>query len=432
MGQTTAETSGHALFRPIAPKLATLWTRLTAATGIEGAKVRKLISALAVGILCGACANGADDCRNTGTCPLPPDAGPTVIYVSPDAGPCDGVCAPLPPAGTDWSPQPFISWYGMTTALPASDKRCPPKAPVPSWLWHSAPVQALDCPSCSCAPSTGVCMLPETVTINPSPECPSDTTDAGAPFNPPSAWDGGCTANDAIAAIKCDGGTCSVIVGPTIPIDECAPKQVVIPKNVPWGFAAYTCTGRTEGSCADPGEVCTPSPPAGFSICVNRAGDDTNIACPVGYPARNVVYLAADDNRSCAPCGCEPPQGSSCSSLVSLYADDACSVQVGAVTATSSTLVCVNVPAGSPLGSKGANPPVYSPGSCQPNGGGQIGAVQPTDSYTFAVTSNVQNNATHSTDSRSCVCRLWHLGSVCEGSGELPGCRGRLRSRWAW
>jgi hypothetical protein len=160
----------------------------------------------------------------------------------------------------------------------------------------------------------------------------------------------------------------------------------VIPKDVAWGFAAYTCTGRTEGSCTDPGEVCTPRPPAtpdGFATCVNRAGDDNNIMCPPGYPARIVVYLAADDNRSCAPCECEPPQGSSCSSLVSLYADDACSVQVGSVTATSSSLMCVDVPAGSPLGSKEANPPVYTSGSCQPNGGGGIGAVQPSDPYTF-------------------------------------------------
>jgi hypothetical protein len=116
---------------------------------------------------------------------------------------------------------------------------------------------------------------------------------------------------------------------------------------------------------------------------VNRAGDDSNLMCPPGYPTRIVVYLAAEDNRDCAPCGCEPPQGSSCSSLVSLYADDACSVQVGSVTATSSSLMCVNVPAGSPLGSKEAAPPVYTPGSCQPNGGGEIGAVQPSDPYTF-------------------------------------------------
>jgi hypothetical protein len=45
--------------------------------------------------------------------------------------------------------------------------------------------------------------------------------------------------------------------------------------------------------------------------------------------------------------------------------------------------MCVDVPAGSPLGSKEAAPPVYAPGSCQPNGGGEIGAVQPTDPYTF-------------------------------------------------
>ncbi len=348
--------------------------------------MRELTGFLAVAMIGSGCANAADDCHNTKTCEPPPDAGATVIYVTPDAGLCDGVCAPLPSAGTDWSTQPFVVWHGLTEVLPELDNRCPSTTPVTSGLWYSAPIQTFDCPSCSCAPSTGVCMLPGTVTVSASPACPIDAGDAGVPFDPPSAWDGGCTTKDAIANVECDGGACSATVGPMIPVDECVPKQVVIPKDVTWGFAAYTCTGRTEGSCADPGEVCTPRPPAtpdGFAICVNRAGDDSNIMCPTGYPARIVVYLAADDSRDCAPCGCEPPQGSSCSSLVSLYTDDACSVQVGSVTATSSSLMCVNIPAGSALGSKEADPPVYTPRSCQPNGGGEIGAVKPNDPYTF-------------------------------------------------
>ena len=348
--------------------------------------MRELIGFLAVAMLGSGCANAADDCHNTKTCDPPPDAGTTVIYVTPDAGLCDGVCAPLPPAGTDWSPQPFIGWFGLTKDLPTFGERCPATAHATSWPWYSAPDQAFKCPSCSCEPSTGVCMLPKTVTVGASPMCPIDAGDAGVPFDPPSAWDGGCTTNDAIANVECDGGACSATVGPTIPIDECVPKEVVIPKDVTWGSAMYTCTGRTEGSCSDSAEICTPRPPttpAGFALCVNRAGDDSNYMCPHGYPVRIVVYLAAEDNRGCAPCGCEPPQGSSCSSLVSLYADDACSVQVGSVTATSSNLMCVDVPAGSPLGSKEAAPPVYAPGSCQPNGGGEIGAVQPSDPTTF-------------------------------------------------
>ena len=92
--------------------------------------MREVIGFLAIVMACSACVHDADDCRNTRTCDPPPDAGVTVVYVTSDAGLCDGVCAPLPPAGTDWSPQPFIGWFGFTTALPDSDKRCPSKTPV--------------------------------------------------------------------------------------------------------------------------------------------------------------------------------------------------------------------------------------------------------------------------------------------------------------
>jgi hypothetical protein len=345
--------------------------------------MRGLIGFLAVVLFGSGCTNAADDCRNTRTCDPPPDAGTTVIYVVSDAGvQCDGVCAPLPSAGNDWSPQPFLLWIGLPEQLPK--QLCPKNASVNSSPWYANPDQAMTCPTCSCAPSTGVCVLPETVSVSPSPECPSDASDAGVPFDPPDAWDGGCTTNDAIAAVECDGGACAATVGPMLPIDECMPFQAVIPKLVTWGLAAYTCTGTTNGgACVGSGEVCTPTPPDGFEICVSRHGDDPVIPCPGGYPQRYVVYVGSDDNRECAPCGCEPPQGSTCSSLVSLYADDACSMQVASVTATSSDAMCVDIPAGSPLGSKHAGPVTYTPGTCQPSGGQVTGTVQPQDPVTF-------------------------------------------------
>ena len=333
------------------------------------------------------CVHDADNCVNTRTCEPPSDAGPSVIYVVTDAG-CNGVCVPLPGDSAGFSPQPFLLWSGQVTDLPPPSKQCPMNAPTPSQDWHSTPDQTpLSCPVCSCAPSMGACMLPETVSVTALPACPSDAADAGVPFDPPSAWDGGCTTNDPIAAVKCDGGPCLTAVGPMIPVDECVPNQVTVPKIVIWGVAAYSCSGHTnDGACAGAGEVCTPAPPMpalGFNICVSRPGDDQNVMCPAGYPVRSVFYLSGDDNRSCAPCGCEPPQGSTCSSLVSLYSDNACSMQVGSVTATSSSVMCVDVPANSPLGSKQASVPTYTPGSCKPIGGGYTGSVQPTDPFTF-------------------------------------------------
>ncbi len=343
--------------------------------------MRAVMGILAVVAFGSGCGHTIDDCRNTRTCEPPPDAGTTVIYVASDAGvKCDGVCVPLPGGSTGFYPQPFLRWDGPAMALPIK-KACPSNAPVPGQSWYSTPDPAQPCPTCSCAPPTGVCMLPETVTVSASPMCPSD---AGVPFNPPDAWDGGCTTNDAIAALECDGGDCSATVGPMLPVDECVPNQSIIPKLVTWGFVAYSCNGKTnDGECNDAGEVCVPQPPKEFNICVSRQGDDSLIECPQGYPARSVFYVAANDDRGCTACGCDPPQGSTCSSLVSLYTDGACSMQIGAVTATSSSSMCVDIPAASSLGSKQASPPTYIPGSCQPNGGKATGTVQPLDPFTF-------------------------------------------------
>ena len=205
---------------------------------------------------------------------------------------------------------------------------------------------------------------------------------------PPSAWDGGCATNDAIEDAQCDGGPCLATVGPMAPIESgCMPNQVIVPKKVTWGKSAFACAGGTnKGTCKNPSEVCAPAPPpptSGFTICVSRQGDDPLVECPLGYPERGVFYLGGDDTRGCSPCKCGPPQGSSCSSLVSLYSDSTCSMQIGSVTATSSGPACISVPANSPLGSKQASSLIYTPGSCQASGGEDIGSVQLIDPFTF-------------------------------------------------
>jgi hypothetical protein len=76
-------------------------------------------------------------------------------------------------------------------------------------------------------------------------------------------------------------------------------------------------------------------------------------------------------------CSCGPPEGSRCSSLVSVYDDSTCSNQIGSVLAQSSAPICLNIPAGHPLGSKTASPPVYEPGKCPASGGELTGLPVP-------------------------------------------------------
>ena len=344
--------------------------------------MRAVIGILAVVAFGSGCGHDLDDCRNTRTCPTPPDAG--VIYVVSDAGvQCDGVCAPIGGESNGWTRAPFLLARPKSNALPP--KPCPEKAPNFVFQGHAMPDQTLACPSCSCAPPTGECLLPETVTASPSPTCPSEAGDAGVSFDPPSAWDGGCTTNDAIANTDCDGGTCvqSVTVGSMFLTESCAPILPVTPKDVKWGILAYTCEGVANGTCPYAGDICVPKASDGFALCVQHEGDDDVFTCPPGYPNRSVYYLSAKDARQCAPCKCEPPEGSKCSSLVSFYADDACTEQVASVTATNASLMCAEIPPGSPLGSKQANPPTYMPGVCKPSGGEAVGSVQPSHPFTF-------------------------------------------------
>lgn len=345
--------------------------------------MRGLIGFLAVVMIGSGCVDAADDCRNTRTCDPPPDAGVTVIYVASDAGvQCEGVCAPIGGTSEGWTKAPFLFAQPLAPTLPKNP--CPTDAPRVFFQGHAVPDQTLACPTCSCAPPTGMCVLPETITASPSPACPSDG-DAGVQFNPPSAWDGGCTTNDAIADVDCDGGTCvqSVTAGSMILTESCAPLPPDVAQDVKWAAFGYTCEGEANGTCPSAGDICVPKAPDGFKLCVSREGDEDFFACPQEYPKRYIYYLSAIDTRMCAPCACEPPEGSNCSSLVAFYADDACAEQIASVTATNASSMCAEIPPGSPLGSKRANPPTYTSGSCKPSGGEEVGSVQPNHSFTF-------------------------------------------------
>lgn len=341
--------------------------------------MRDLVALLALVMACSACVHDADNCHNTRTCEPPSDAGATVIYVASDAGqPCDGVCVPFAGYSAGWS-RPFLLRQA-TMNLP--ENPCPSNAPTQVLTAYANPDQSLGCPLCACEQSTGMCMLPATVTASAS-TCMG--ADGGVPVDLPDAWDGGCAISDPIP-VMCDGGPCvrSATVGPPTVVESgCAPTPAVVPHDVTWKAFAYTCEGIANGTCADPGDVCTPKAPDGFTICVSRQGDDALVPSPPHYPTRSVFYLGSVDTRKCAPCKCGPPEGSACEDLVSFYTDNECKNLAGAVTATSSSSMCVDMPSGSSLGSKHANPPIYTPGSCEPSGGEEVGSVQIQDPFTF-------------------------------------------------
>jgi hypothetical protein len=294
-----------------------------------------------------------------------------------EAGPiCPGACLPLPPPG--WS-APVVVWQGPATGTPPP---CPAPAPVAGVLGYMG-IDTPDaaCGACSCATPDGGCGLPSSLTAGSAP-CGDGGT--STPFDPPPAWDGGCTADDAIpAGAQCNGAPCvqSIASSPLTILDEsCAPSTADAGPLLPatWTTQLVACTGTVDpAACGAPSLVCAPvsAPPPSFQWCVYQTGNPT---CPPPYTQAYAVSTGIDDERGCSPCACGAPVGSACTGTLSIFSDATCSDTVGALYVTSDPGACLTLPAPPPpppaLGSKWfGKPPVYTPGACAPSGGQPAG-----------------------------------------------------------
>lgn len=323
------------------------------------------------------------------------DAGPVVAAatgVGADA--CTGACSPAAPSG--WGP-PALLWFGDESNAPS----CPDRAPTLGYRGYTDLKRPFGCGSCSCDPPTGTCGLPTTITASSTSQCPSDPFSATmTPFNPPSPWDGSCTALGAVPALAvCSGGVpCvqSLTIGPlSVHETECRPSlgSPVVPKNLlsSWGTYAVECLGS--GICLSSGELCTPTPDAfsgGFQQCIFHEGD---VACPTDvqstYTHKHVFYGDFADTRTCTPCTCGAPTGGVCKAEISIFADAVCSAAIHISTPVDSNAdLCIGVLPGSALGSKSARQPTYTPGACRASGGAVLGTVTPTEPTTFCCTTS--------------------------------------------
>ena len=293
---------------------------------------------------------------------------------------CAGECAPLGPA--EWS-GPALVWMGKPSEAP----ECPASAPVVGELGSNDLTAPLVCGACSCGPPSGSCGLPTVLTAAStgcSGAAPGVTHTA---FDAPAGWSGSCNATSSIAANqKCNGVNCvqSLTVAPLTLIESpcgasTGPRRSELTHA--WGAVARSCNGIIEGTCEGAGELCSPVAEPGLLRCISRDGDH---ACPGSYPDRHVFFESFTDTRSCSPCGCSAPAGSTCTALVSAYGDSACSALIGAVTVDASGPACLDVlPSGAALGSKLAKEPHYVPGVCQVSGGAGTGVALPTNPSTI-------------------------------------------------
>jgi hypothetical protein len=292
---------------------------------------------------------------------------------------CAGECIHGPPSGWD---VPALVWFGPDLQAPP----CPDIASNLSYEGH-ADLQAPNvCGACQCDAPTGSCTLPPTLTANAAACTALDPSTPHTPFDPPAAWDGSCTINEPVAAgLPCTGGVpCvqSLTIAPlTLSEAGCAPTQLPIPANAPatWQTVARVCKWTPAGACALGGDVCAPQAPSGFRVCVYHGGD---VGCSAHgpYQEKHVVYETLLDTRSCSPCACGAPLGSSCAGMVSVFSDDACSSDASLVSdylIDAAQSRCVDLGGGPALGSKSATAPTYSPGMCSPSGGEPQGSAEP-------------------------------------------------------
>jgi hypothetical protein len=282
---------------------------------------------------------------------------------------------------------PVLLWVG---ADEHDAPPCPGAAPIEYFDGHGdLSVPEVTCASCSCGPSSGSCALASSIVARASP-CDGAEDAPTTPTDAPAAWDGSCSAENAIpAGLACapSGTLCaqSLTVGALVKNAEgegCSPEPVEQPE-VPaptWGLFGRAC-GYSPNGC-EAGAVCIPSKPDQFMQCLAWRGEHE---CPTDeYTKRITLYEGFSDTRECAACACGPPANSSCSSLVTFYQDGACSAPIGSVGAWSGDTSCVDVsPPGLAIGSKSASAPVYHSGTCAPSGGELVGAADPIGPMTF-------------------------------------------------
>jgi hypothetical protein len=302
-----------------------------------------------------------------------------------DGGPsaCSGACVPLPTI--DWQ-GPFL----LSLSSEGSEKGCPPQAPVIVYQGHEGlNVPSASCGTCSCSASSGTCAPPLTLTASSKP-CNIAGAVTGA-FDGPAAWDGSCTAQDCISQDPaCSQGLSvqSLTAAPLVMTEQGCTPSLVVPHNLStpsWTTAALACRGSaTLGLlCSDPGQTCVPAAAKpDFSICIYHHED---VSCPDAYPDKHLVYAGFDDQRTCSPCACSAPLGSSCTASLSVFKDDACSSPLlGSAPLSSSVSSCFDLaPAGLPLGSKTVTAFAYTSGTCLPSGGETAGTVVASGPSTF-------------------------------------------------
>jgi hypothetical protein len=210
-------------------------------------------------------------------------------------------------------------------------------------------------------------------------------------FNAPAPWDGSCTPFNPIemGQLCPPDGLCaqSLSIAPAVltePDCERATDSIPIVTQPPptWATFAKGCHGTPLSEpCRSTGQICALTAD-GFLQCLHKSGV---LECPEFWPEQHIFYDEYKDTRSCSPCSCGEPVGSTCTTEISVYSNSTCSgTPLLHVPQGAKQTECYNLwPPGPALKSKKATPPTYHPGTCEPIGGEPVGGVVALNPRTY-------------------------------------------------
>jgi len=316
---------------------------------------------------------------------------------------CSGQCVERAPE--TWT-GPELVYRGGGQDPPA----CPIEASDKTFEgWAKPKLEPLACPTCGCGEPKGTCKLPETWTVS-SAACYQGGVKTN--FDPPVGWDGTCNADKAIAEGKLCGSDpcvrsltvsapiiveepCEVLVDGAPPKDQepphvASPMQAALvsdPMNAlpppPEPIARACAPSEPWPACTNElDQACVPVHSPDFAVCIRKAGD---VACPAGWPDRQVVYDNVDITQECSACSCSPSTGGFCLALARTYVDNTCGVLRGPfAVSTEQPEWCTDIaPIGTALAGKQSEVLNYTRGSCKPSGGEPIENVKLEGPTTF-------------------------------------------------
>ena len=281
---------------------------------------------------------------------------------------------------TRWD-SPTLLWFGPGEQAP----ECPLGPITTGYEGHADLVAPSVCEACTCAPPTGSCALPSTLTASLA-VCASQVKPP-IKWDAPTPWDGTCDSTIQLP----DGAAHSLTIDPLAMTENgCAVGPAVAAKVVAshWETYARTCDMAWPPSRVDHAICLTGSSPvpADFKLCITHDGERP---CPTTttnvFTEQHVFYNGIEDHRQCSPCTCGAPTGSACTAIASIYTNATCSgVPLAQNTISSASETCIDVQLpGQALGSKSAGFVSYLPGMCSPAGGDASGAAIKTEPVTY-------------------------------------------------